>query len=453
MYNVLVVDDEPAICASLTFALEDDFNVYVGGNEQEALEQVTKNDIHIVLLDLKLGGDSGITVLEKIKKLDEKIIVIIMTAYGTIKSSVDAMKAGAFYYITKPLNIEELNMLLGNAKEYMGLKSKVKYLNDKLTEVYEVSGIIGKSQRMCLVFQQIEKLKNVDSNVVIVGESGTGKELVAKALHYSGSRRGEPFEVINCAAIPAELLESELFGYEKGAFTGAVQKKKGIFEMADQGTLFLDEIGEMDLRLQAKLLRVVQEREIAPIGSSKRKKINVRIICATNRNLKQMVDEGKFREDLYFRLNVVMLMMPPLRERKEDIPLLVENFIKKYSKKMGKIVSGVTPKTMERLCNYHFRGNVRELENIIEKAIVFADNDVILLDDLLLEMPSETIGNVKPDDKNIIIIPIGEDLKTVEQKVIVDNLNYFGGDKYKTAHVLKISERKLWYKIKEYGLS
>ena len=454
MYKILIVDDEPAICTSLTFALEDYYTVFTACSEQETIDFIQNNEINMVLLDLKLGNSDGLEVLRHIKSVDEQIIVIIMTAYGSIKSSVDAMKAGAFYYITKPLNMEELLMLLSNAAEYIGLKSKVQYLNEKLTESYEVAGMIGKSAAMQEIFQQIDKLKNIDSNVLITGESGTGKELVAKALHYGGIRKDEPFEVINCAAIPADLLESELFGYEKGAFTGAVQRKKGIFELADHGTLFLDEIGELDLRLQAKLLRVVQEKKIAPLGSAKTKKIDVRILCASNRDLKKMVKEGNFREDLYFRLNVIIIFLPPLRERKEDIPLLVDHFIHKYSKKMGKNIKGMNPDALAVLSAYHFKGNVRELENIIEKIIVFAETDRITLKDLPTEIRNMGSDECSPriGAANDLLIPIyvGEDLKKIEQKVIIKTLAHFKGDKQKTANVLKISERKLWYKVKEY---
>lgn len=456
MYKILIVDDEPAIRTSLAFALEDNYMVFTAGSEQEALKIIAANEINIVLLDLKLGTCDGIEVLGKIKNADERIIVIIMTAYGSIKSSVDAMKEGAFYYITKPLNIEELQMLLGNATEYIGLKFKVQYLNEKLTESYEVSGMIGKSSAMKDIFQQIDKLKSVDSNVLIIGESGTGKELVAKALHYCGIRKNEPFEVINCAAIPADLLESELFGYEKGAFTGALQKKRGVFELANKGTLFLDEIGEMDLRLQAKLLRVVQEKEITPLGSTKRGKIDVRIVSATNRNLKDLVKEGKFREDLYFRLNVITVNLPPLRERKSDIPLLVDCFINKYSNKMGKNIKKMSPKVLELLSSYTFKGNIRELENIIERCIVFAEQNIITAEDLPIEI--QNMGNKEffnsNEINNYLTIPIsiGEDLKSIEQKVITQTLKHFKGDKQKTANVLKISERKLWYKIKEYEI-
>ena len=315
MRQLLIVDDEPAICASLLFALEDEFRVFEAYTADDALDAIRQKEIEIVLLDLKLGNSDGLQVLQQIKAEKQGIVIIMMTAFGSIHSSVAAMKTGAFYYITKPIDMDELRMLLAKAVEYLSLESRVQYLNNKLTEVYEVEGIIGKSATMRQVTAQIDKLRNVDANVLITGESGTGKELVAMALHYGGNRRNEPFEVVNCAAIPLDLLESELFGHEKGAFTGATQRRKGLFELADRGTIFLDEISELDQRLQAKLLRVVQEKEIMPVGSGQRKKIDVRIICATNRDLRQLVAAGKIREDLFFRLNVVNINLPALRER------------------------------------------------------------------------------------------------------------------------------------------
>lgn len=454
MHKILIVDDEPAICASLAFALEETYTVFTAGSTDEALAIIAAQEIDIVLLDLKLGGEDGLEALSRIKRYDDSIIVIIMTAYGSIKSSVAAMKAGAFYYLTKPINMDELSMLLVNAREYRGMRSRVQYLNHKLTEFYEISGMVGKSAAMRQILSQIDKARQVDSNVLITGESGTGKELVAKALHYLSARRQEPFEVVNCAAIPTELLESELFGYEKGAFTGAVQRKKGLFELADRGTIFLDEIGEMDMKMQAKLLRVVQEKEIVPLGCGQRRKIDVRIICATNRDLKKMIAEGKFREDLYFRLNVVTINLPPLRERREDIPLLVEHFIGKYNKKMARQIKSIEPEALRLLSKYEFKGNVRELENIIERAMVFAEDSTLRVSNLPAEVREAggEEGGSRAEAGLLIPVYIGDDLKLVERKVITRTLQHFRGDKAKCAQVLKISERKLWYKIKEYGL-
>ena len=455
MRNLLIVDDEPAICASLSFALEDEFRVFEAHTAQAALEAVRQKDIDVVLLDLKLGQTDGMEVLQQMKREKPALVIIMMTAFGSIHSSVAAMKAGAFYYITKPLDMDELRMLLGKAIEYLGLESRVHYLNSKLTEAYEVDGIVGKSALMRQVLVQIEKLRQLDVNVLITGESGTGKELAAMALHYGGVRRNEPFEVVNCAAIPLELLESELFGHEKGAFTGALQRRKGLFERADRGTVFLDEIGELDQRLQAKLLRVVQEKEIMPVGSGQRKKIDVRILSATNRDLKQLVAAGKFREDLYFRLNVVNIHLPALRERPEDIPPLVEAFVTKYNRKMGRSVLKIEAAAIEALVRHDYRGNVRELENIIEKALVFLSGDVLTLQDLPPEVRSP-VGpalQVESSDGALITLAVGQDMATIQRQAILATLQHCGGDKQKAAELLKISDRKLWYKLKEYGES
>lgn len=455
MRHLLIVDDEPAICASLSFALEDEFRVFEAHTAQAALEAVRQKDIDVVLLDLKLGQTDGMEVLQQMKREKPALVIIMMTAFGSIHSSVAAMKAGAFYYITKPLDMDELRMLLGKAVEYLGLESRVQYLNSKLTEAYEVDGIVGKSALMRQVLAQIEKLRQVDVNVLITGESGTGKELAAMALHYGGARRNEPFEIVNCAAIPLELLESELFGHEKGAFTGALQRRKGLFERADRGTVFLDEIGELDQRLQAKLLRVVQEKEIMPVGSGQRKKIDVRILSATNRDLKQLVAAGKFREDLYFRLNVVNIHLPALRQRPEDIPPLVEAFVAKYNRKMGRSVLKIEAAAIEALIRHEYRGNVRELENIIEKALVFLSGDVLTLQDLPPEVRSP-VGpalQVESCDGALISLAVGQDMATIQRQAILATLKHCGGDKQKAAELLKISERKLWYKLKEYGES
>lgn len=344
-------------------------------------------------------------------------------------------------------------MLLANAADYIGMRSKVEYLNDKLAEQQEIAGMVGTSAPMRQIMCDIERIKDVDCNVLIEGESGTGKELVAKALHYLSVRKHEPFEVINCAAIPSELLESELFGYEKGAFTGARHRKKGIFELADRGTLFLDEIGEMDIKLQAKLLRVVQEKEIMPLGLGHRHKIDVRIICATNRDVRALVAAGNFREDLYFRLNVVTISLPPLRERRTDIPLLIEYFVNKCNKKMAKQIKGIEPEFLHRLSQYEFKGNVRELQNIVERAIVFADDGVLRAVNLPAEVKAGDNEQLSQADiSRLIPVYVGEDLDLIEKKVITKTLLYYHGDKAKTASTLKISERKLWYKIKEYQL-
>ncbi len=447
MNSILIIDDEKSICTSLEFALEDNYRVLSCQDPVKGLEIIQQEEIDLVLLDLKIGEYDGITVLQKIKKISKDIVVIIMTAYGTIKSSVDAMKAGAYYYVTKPVDTEELKLLILKALDYANLNNQVKRLNTQLNEKFGIKGIIGKSKKMRDIFEIIDKIKDIDSNVLITGESGTGKELIAKAIHYQGKRKDFHLETINCAAIPSHLLESELFGYEKGAFTGAVQKKKGKFQLADKGTIFLDEIGEMDMGLQSKLLRVLQEKEITPLGSNQRYKIDIRVIAATNKNVDKAIEEGVFREDLFFRLNVITINMPSLRERREDIPLLVDHFIKKYNDSLNKNIKGIEASALDYLENYQYKGNVRELENIIERAVALTDHNKITVSDLPQNIltPKGDLG-----DREIIPVYPGEDLRTVEKKVIMENLKRNGGNRKKTADILGITERTLRNKLSEY---
>ncbi|MBP1865619.1 DNA-binding NtrC family response regulator [Clostridium tetanomorphum] len=449
LYNMLIVDDETSICTSLSFALEDNYNIFIANNEKMAMEVVNNNDINIVLLDLRLGDDDGIDVLKKIKEIKPEIVIIIMTAFGSIESSVKAMKLGAFYYITKPINIEELNLLLMKGEEYINLNTKIKYLSNQINKDNKYN-IIGNSKKMKEVFDLISRVKDVDINVLITGESGTGKELVARAIHFQGKRKDKPFYVINCSAIPNNLLESELFGYKKGAFTGAIEDKKGIIELSHGGTLFLDEIGDMDINLQTKLLRVIQDKEIRPIGSTKSISVDVRFVSATNKDLKEEIKNNRFRQDLFYRLNVININIPPLRERKEDISKLVEYFIKKYSVKLDKNIKGITAKALGDLERYNFNGNVRELQNIIERAIVLAESDYIMEEDLSEEIFNKE--NTIKEETDLIPIFVGEDMKSIEKKVLQYNLKKFNGNRKKTAEVLNIGERTLRYKIKEYEL-
>ncbi len=451
MFKLLIIDDEEPICSSLAFALENEYEVYTATNEEVALELFTAQEFDLVLLDLRLGKTDGLEVLTKIKELRPSAMVIIMTAYGSIQSSVAAMKQGAFYYITKPINMEELRVLLENATNYLKLSSRVEHYADKLFREYEQTGIIGRSQAVRNVFTLIEKVRNTDTNVMITGETGTGKELVARAIHFTGNRKNEPFEVINCAAIPPNLLESELFGHERGAFTGALQRKRGIFELADKGTLFLDEICEMDINLQSKLLRAVQQKEITPVGATISKKVDARIICATNRDFANEISAGRFREDLFYRLNVINIHLFPLRERLEDVPLLVEHFISKYNRKIGKAIAGINQQALEVLCRYSFKGNVRELENIIERMLVLSDGSYIGVEDLPTEV---CLGQaMKPSNsKTLIPVYVGECMQAIEQKVILHTLKFLNGNRRETAKMLDISERSLRYKLKEYSL-
>ena len=442
--KILIIDDEKNICASLTYALEDDYIVFSETNPSKGIEIINNNKINLVLLDLKIGRVDGLDVLREIKDIDSKIVVIMMTAYGTIETSVEAMKNGAYTYLTKPLNIDELVLTIEQALEYQGLFSIVDELNNQLKEKYSYKGIIGKSKEMLKIFELIEKIKDVDVNVLITGESGTGKEVVARAIHYSGKYSREKFVEINCAAIPEGLLESELFGHKKGAFTGADKDKIGKLEYAGKGTILLDEIGDMSLNLQSKLLRVIEQKEFSPIGSNEVIKTEARIIAATNKDLMELIDSNDFRLDLYYRLNVININLPPLRHRKGDLPLLFEHFIKLYNDKFGKNVEKLSSEAESLLLKYSYPGNVRELSNIIERAVLLSEDGIITES----AIPNEVKINASLDLENIS----GLTLKAVEKKVIEATLKINKGKRKETAEMLGISERGLRNKIKEYNL-
>lgn len=451
MAKILIIDDERAICSSLQFALEDDYEVKATTSPQEGLEWIKQDRFDLCLLDLKIGEVDGIQVLTELKKLQPDLLVIMMTAYGSISSSVEAIKKGAYSYLTKPLHMEELFSLLKQAMQFLELNRQVEYLSKELGKKYRYEGLIGKSPLMQNVFQLIDKVKDIDTNVLITGESGTGKELVARAIHFSGKRKKEHFEVVNCAAIPEHLLESELFGHEKGAFTGAVTRREGKFQLAQNGTIFLDEIGDMPLSLQAKLLRVLQQREVTPLGSDKTIKLNVRIIAATNRDLKQAVQEERFREDLYFRLNVIEIALPPLRERRQDLPFLCQHFIQLFRQSLGKEIKGISSEAYQALMDYDYPGNVRELANIIESAMVIADGEYIELKDLPDEVRRDPPLLINPADvETSVKALVGLPLKEIEKMVILETLKRNNQHRKKTATMLGISERGLREKLKQY---
>lgn len=449
--GILIIDDELGICTSLSMALEDKYRVRATTSPTEGLKLLREEAYDVCLLDLKIGKFDGLKVLGEIKQIDKSIVVIIMTAYGSINSSIEAIKGGAYTYLTKPLNIAELYIVIEQALEFQSLNEKVEYLSQELENKYVYNDIIGRSAPMKNIFKMIDKLKDVDTNVVINGESGTGKELVARAIHFSGKRRNERFEEVNCAAIPEGLLEEELFGHKKGSFTGAIEDKIGKFDVANNGTIFLDEIGDMPFLLQAKLLRVLQQREFTPIGGTEKKKLNIRIIAATNRDLKEMVEKGEFRQDLYFRLNVIRINMPSLREKKQDLPLLFKHFIEQYNEELGKNIIGLSKEAERRLLSYNYPGNIRELANIFEYAMVLSNGETIEVEDLPDEVScfnSAVIreGSVFSEDI------IGMTLKEVEKIVIEETLRRNRGNKRATANMLGISEKGLWNKINEYSL-
>ena len=443
-FKIAIVDDEEIVCKRLKKVLEKEgYEVETFLDGETFLGKMSSHPFHLVILDLKLPKLDGLQVLERIKAISPETEVIMITAYGSIESAVEATKMGAFYYITKPIKLDEFRALVHKAKEKVLLVFENKQLKETLAR-YTFTELVGKSLKMQKIYELIIKVAPIDCNVLIQGETGTGKELVAKAIHYHSPRKHAPFVSFNCGSFTEELIASELFGYEKGAFTGATHTKIGLLESANGGTVFLDEIGEMPLSMQVKLLRVIQEKKIIRVGGIKPILLNIRIIAATNRDLKKMVEEGKFREDLYYRLNVVNIVLPPLRERKEDIPLLINHFLNKYNALFGKNVHYVTEKALEKMLNYPFPGNVRELENIIERAVALSEKEEIDIRDLPPDLIAFEVKTEEPPKTS----PLEEQEKNYIKKV----LEQTGYNKYKTAKILGLSRTTLWRKMKKYGL-
>jgi two-component system response regulator GlrR len=383
--KILVVDDDINLLEVIKMRLESaDYKVTTASDGESALKAVREQPFNTSIIDLQLDQLDGISLMQDVHQIQPEVPVIILTAYGTIESTVDAMQKGAYSYLTKPFDHRELLIQVEKALKSYRLSFEIKRLKNLLDENYEFDNIIAKSKKMRRILGQVSRIAKTDSTVYILGESGTGKELVAKAIHLASDRRDNPFVAINCAALPETLLESELFGYEKGAFTGALRSTKGLFTQADKGTIFLDEIANMPLSIQAKMLRVLQEQQFFPVGGKKLVEISVRVLVATNKDLKNEVTEGRFREDLYYRVHVIPVNLPPLRERREDIPLLVDHFIHKFRDRMNKKVKGIAPAAMQKLMMYDWPGNIRELENTIEYAMTLTTQDIIT-DDLILQ--------------------------------------------------------------------
>lgn len=439
--KILIVDDEPLIRLSLTDWLkEENYLTHAVEDGPSAVAAVQREPWDIILLDLKMSGMDGVEVLREVKKIAPQTTVIMMTAYASVVSSVQAMKEGAYDYIVKPFDVQELTLLLKRIVEHQQLVNENILLRKRLTEQYEYENIVGKSAAMQRIFELIGTVADTNATVLITGETGTGKELVARAIHTNSSRRYSPFVAVSCGALPDTLLESELFGYEKGAFTGAERTKKGRFELAHSGTLFLDEIGDINMKTQVKLLRVLQERSFRRLGGTELIEVDVRLITATNRNLLQLVEEGSFRSDLYYRLNVVNIHLPPLRERKEDIPLLTAHFMAKYNLEFGKKFERIREEALELMLNYHWAGNVRELENVIERAVVIGQGD---------EIRSEHLPFCRMD------VPVEAECQTlegVERRHIERMLAQQQWNIAKTARVLGIDRTTLHKKIKKYDL-
>ncbi|NOX19919.1 MAG: sigma-54-dependent Fis family transcriptional regulator [Nitrospirae bacterium] len=450
MASILIVDDEPLQRGILkTILQEEGYEVFEAGSVDEALELYRKYQPDIVLSDLKMPEKSGIDLLDSLRQgFEYPPTVILMTAYGTISSAVEAIKKGAFDYLTKPLEKETLLIKIRQAMERAGLLKENLNLQKALYKEFNIEGIIGQSDAMKRVLETVKKVAPTSATVLILGESGTGKELIARAIHFNSQRKKGPFTALNCASIPENLLESELFGYEPGAFTGATSRKRGLIESTSGGTLFLDEIGDMPLPLQAKLLRVLQDGEIRRLGGKETFRVDVRIIAATNRSLEDMIKDGSFREDLYYRLRVVTIRIPPLRERREDIPLLVEHFITRYNQEFGKRIKGISKEALQALRNYHWPGNIRQLQSVIERAVILSEGDLIEYDDIKDDiLPSVTRGimDIEIPDEGIVF-------EELEKELMRKAMQKANNVAKRAAELLGMSYKTFWYRWEKFGL-
>jgi len=446
--NLLIVDDERSIreaCREIAQSLG--YSAHVADSAEQAFRALELQAFDLVLLDLRLPGAGGVDALRRIKERRPDALVIVVTGYGTVQSAVQAMKNGAYDYVTKPFSVDELKMLLVRVANHLKLKSENRMLREKVKSKQGFGGIVGRAPEMEKLYRIIAKAANSVHPVLILGESGTGKEMVARSIHYSGPFRDRPFIPIDCGSLVPTLIESELFGYVKGAFTGANQSKDGLMAMAEGGTIFLDEVGELPVDLQAKMLRAIQEKEIRPVGSTKRIPINVRILAATNRDLEEAVTLGNFRRDLYFRLNVLSLRIPPLRERRQDIALLIGHFLERLTRTSG-IEKVLSDDALKAMLAYDWPGNVRELENCLERSYAFTSGPTILVADLPREIanlappPSHTNGN-----GNLRIIPMAE----LEKQTILKAISDLNGDKLQAARLLGIGKTTLYRKLKDYA--
>jgi len=442
--RILVVDDDSEMLQMLAEYLESsNYEAFVTETPTKALEMARLEDVDIVLTDLRMDELDGLELTRQLTEELPDIPTVIMTAFGSIETAIEAVKAGASNFITKPFKMSSLKVILDKALSDKDLRDENQRLRRELTERYAFANLVGGSRPMRAVYDLIERVADTISNVLIVGESGTGKELVARAVHFGGPRKSKPFVAINCTSLPENLLESELFGHVRGAFTGAINAKKGLVEAAEGGTLFLDEIGDLDLPLQAKLLRLLEEREIRPVGSVATRPVDVRVIAATHRNLARAVELNEFREDLFFRLDVITIRVPPLRERREDIPLLVKHFLERHSQRLGRKLNELSTEAMGRLMERTWRGNVRELENVIERSVVLARGDSIEADDI--SGPDHEPLAAKGVEMFVQGRPTLDEL---EERYINLVLEEAGGDKSKAADVLGISTRTLYRREK-----
>ena len=452
MEKILIIDDEKSILDLLKVVFKKEgYQVATALSASRALELIEKNDFDLVLSDIKLPEMNGMEILKFIKDKKPDLPVVMMTAYGTIKQAVEALKAGALDYVVKPFDIEELKIVVAHGLEKRRLKEENIQLKKELQNKYKFENMIGKSKKMKEIYSLIEKIASTDSTVLITGESGTGKEMAARAIHFLSHRRDFSFVSINCSALPENLLESELFGHTRGAFTGAVVEKKGMFEMAQQGTLFLDEVSEMSAWTQVKVLRSLQERKIRRVGGTEEIAIDVRIIAATNQDLKKKIEEGSFREDLFYRLNVISFEMPPLRKRKEDLPLLISHFLQKYCHQMGRKMKRIAPEVMQVFESYSWPGNVRELENVIERIVAIEERGTITEESL----PAELLQPHQEPDNKFLFRPgfnLNDYLEDIARNYIRQALEATGGNLKQASSILGVNYRSLRYLIEKYNL-
>jgi len=448
-YIILVIDDEESQRNILSgYLRKKGFKIFSAASGSEGVTIVKNNHIDIILSDYKMPDKTGLEVLEEVKQINPEINFVILTAYGTIENAVRAIHLGAYDYISKPVNLDELDILIGKIIEHKNLKSEINLLRNQLQEKHKISSIISGSPIMQEVLSMVSRAAESKATILINGESGTGKEVLAKSIHYITSRKNYPFIAVNIPALPETLLESELFGHEKGAFTGADKAKKGRFELADKGTIFLDEIGDVPLGVQVKLLRVLQEQKIERLGATENFDIDVRIIAATHQDLELKIKEGTFREDLYYRLNIVSVKIPPLRERREDILQLIEHFISKYSKENNKDDIEISREAVDLLMKYNYPGNVRELENIIERAVVLCRDNIITLSDI----PNSIRGFKQEEIITSSDVTLADQVEALEKKLIYDALDKSNGNQTLAAKMLGLTERNIRYKIQKYGI-
>ena len=454
--RILVVDDEESIREFLEIMLKKEgYEVTTAEDGAKAKEILTKKSFDMVISDMQMPNVTGIELLRHVKDSYPDLVFMIITAFGTTETAVEAMKLGAYDYLTKPFKIDEVRLNISNALRSKNLETEVRILKKELVKEYSFQNMVGNSEAMHAVFNLIKRVSQAPTNVLITGESGTGKEVIAKAIHYNGPLKDKPFVTVNCGAIPENLMESEMFGHKKGSFTGAIADKVGLFEVADGGTLFLDEVGELPASIQVKLLRAIQERIIRRVGATDDMKVEVRIIAATNRNLEDMVQKNTFRQDLYYRLNVIGIKAPALRDRTEDIPLLAAHFLKKYNDKLNKQILTISVEAMDILKKYNYPGNVRELENMIERTVAL-ESGATILPESLPPMVNTSSGRKMASSNEIEIGEDGLDLDKVigqiEKELLIKAIHSSGGIKKKAAKLLKISFRSMRYRVEKYSL-